>query len=407
MSPTKLSSLRNLTPPKAGSRSEQLRERRKQQSLDRYQHVTGGVHHLPHRTSQPGRDLRQIPIHPDSKSSLHGGKKSHRTKLTTKNATAPLVFTRNNQHSLGAPVLNRAKTHVRRKYSIPLRNEGVEIRMPALPILRPGWRLISGPLLAALVGLFYFFCTAPQFRIGKPVLHGLQQITPNDVEVVLNLSNVPIFMIDPQIIREKIESNFPELTGLSIQVGLPAKVVISAKERQPVLVWIKDKKVYWIDEEGVAFPPRGELKGKVLTISAEEDPPFIQESTANPQIDQEGSTASILTPGNHSKNLTNPGAQNPKEGTKSASPSKVDPKLLTIARQLNKVVPTGTILTYSSQNGLGWKDPGGWDVYIGTTLDDLEMKLVVYQSIVKEMKRKGIQPSMVNIAFLDAPFYKP
>ena len=37
---------------------------------------------------------------------------------------------------------------------------------------------------------------------------------------------------------------------------------------------------------------------------------------------------------------------------------------------------------------------------------DIEMKKTVYQAIMDSFSRQGIQPTLISVAYLDAPFYK-
>ncbi len=50
-------------------------------------------------------------------------------------------------------------------------------------------------------------------------------------------------------------------------------------------------------------------------------------------------------------------------------------------------------MTYDPQYGMGWQDPRGWSVYFGQNIQDIPMKLVIYQSIVDTFIRQGIQPT--------------
>jgi hypothetical protein len=55
---------------------------------------------------------------------------------------------------------------------------------------------------------------------------------------------------------------------------------------------------------------------------------------------------------------------------------------------------------------MGWQDARGWSVYFGQTTRDVPMKLNVYQSILDTLSKQGIQPTLISLAYLDAPFYK-
>ena len=56
--------------------------------------------------------------------------------------------------------------------------------------------------------------------------------------------------------------------------------------------------------------------------------------------------------------------------------------------------------------GIGWQDPRGWQVFFGQHTVDIPMKIKVYEAIVATLTLQGIQPEMINVAYLEAPFYK-
>jgi hypothetical protein len=93
------------------------------------------------------------------------------------------------------------------------------------------------------------------------------------------------------------------------------------------------------------------------------------------------------------------GNTNPKHKT-------VDVTLISAALKLSKLIPKNTILAYTDRYGLGWKDTNGWSVYVGPSLVNLDAKLQVYRAIVDQLNKQGIQPAVVNVEQVDAPFYR-
>ena len=84
----------------------------------------------------------------------------------------------------------------------------------------------------------------------------------------------------------------------------------------------------------------------------------------------------------------------------------MDLDIMASALLLSEQLPKNTNLVYSESEGLGWHDSRGWDVYFGKTLDDLEMKISMYQAIIDQLEQKGITPSYVNLEYLSAPYYR-
>ena len=61
---------------------------------------------------------------------------------------------------------------------------------------------------------------------------------------------------------------------------------------------------------------------------------------------------------------------------------------------------------YTAGHGLGWKDPRGWEVYFGMNLKDMEMKLRVYKTLVKRLGKEKIQPQLISVEYVHAPYYR-
>jgi hypothetical protein len=72
---------------------------------------------------------------------------------------------------------------------------------------------------------------------------------------------------------------------------------------------------------------------------------------------------------------------------------------------LSEKGPTGVKLIYDPVHGLGWTDRRGWNVYLGNE-DEIETKLQVYRSIMEHLKAQESLPTVINIQYLHAPFYR-
>ena len=89
-----------------------------------------------------------------------------------------------------------------------------------------------------------------------------------------------------------------------------------------------------------------------------------------------------------------------------AVPKQIDGTLLTAALQLNAWMPNEKTLLYQRQRGLGWKDARGWDVFVGQKLEGINDKMVMYETIVRELEKQGVSPTLVSVEFLHAPYYR-
>lgn len=277
---------------------------------------------------------------------------------------------------------------------------GTEIRLPAIPLVRPGWRAISA--LIAVVALFAIFSVwnSPFFRVQQISIVGLQRVNAADLEAVIHLQNLSIIEVRPEQVKEEIAVAFPELADVQVQVELPNFVTVSARERQPVLAWQKGDSTYWVDPEGFIFPARGEA-GPAVTVVSPDDIPAVQ-SQAAPAPDAEANPAAQPT--------AQPAVSGLLAGMGYTTPAyanrRADLKVMSATLQLVKLLPPGTQLVYDKENGLGWTDAGGWQVFIGKDLENFEAKLATYQAILSDLQNRGLQPDLISVEHLNAPFFR-
>jgi cell division protein FtsQ len=289
--------------------------------------------------------------------------------------TRPAVTVRG---SSGTPVIKRAYSRPRRQFAFSVGSSGVEMLTPAIPVFKPGWRLLSAVLTVLSACLLILITNLSDFRVQQPVLFGFERVTAADIENVLMVSGEPIYAINPMDITTQLQSAFPELTNIEVRANFPSNVIISVSERQPVIAWEFGDAAYWIDAEGYVFSPRGEA-AIPLTVVSEDAPPLQQFANKSEQaLDAEA----IL------------------------QPERVKTDILQAAQKLSEQLGTGAVIVYSAGQGLGWSDPRGWKVYIGSSLNNIDAKVKVYRTLVDKVLAQGAQPTLFNVEFLDAPYYR-
>lgn len=297
----------------------------------------------------------------------------------------------------GAASVRRSQK-ARRRYDVALGYPGAEIRLPSMPQIAIGWRLVSFVLVAALGFALYQLWNAPMYRVKAAEITGLQQISSSDVNAVLGVTGQQIFTLTAGDLEDRLLTAFPEFSSVSISIGWPDKVTVNITERTPVLTWRQDGQVNLVDEAGVAFPPR---------LEGQETPAVVVEAlTAPPEVllpDTEHLAANIV-------------ATNPANGmdvaavTGTGLPLPVARQLLTpemVSGILALAVhaPQNTPLTYDQMYGLGWKDPRGWEIYFGD-VTDIEMKLNIYRAIVNRLREDEVQPALISVVWVHAPYYR-
>jgi hypothetical protein len=85
---------------------------------------------------------------------------------------------------------------------------------------------------------------------------------------------------------------------------------------------------------------------------------------------------------------------------------RLTPDLVTSILALGAKMPPDTLVLYDSEHGLGWNDPNGWEVYFGAEDEDMEMKLRVYETLVADLQQQGIQPALISVEYVHAPYYR-
>ena len=265
------------------------------------------------------------------------------------------------------------KQRVKRRFDVSLGATGAEMRLPSLPVVHLGWRLISFSIVVGLLFCLYTLWTSPLYRVDFAEVEGLERVTWEEINTVARVFDKPIFIIEPARIQLELQQAFPELSRILVRVAFPAKVMILVEERQPVLAWKENDRILWVDLDGMAFPPRGEPPPEIMVEAM--DPPIsiipeslIIEETIQPQFLSVEMVSAIVS--------------------------------------MSVKSPENTPLVYMQDHGLGWRDQRGWDVFFGRYDEEIEMKLNLYESIVEYLSEKQIQPALISLEYLHAPYYR-
>jgi cell division protein FtsQ len=334
------------------------------------------------RQAKSGRTTRPAPA-ATRRASAEPASQPRRT-----NVYPPIVTRQGTSNT--TPLSRRATSPARRQYYYALSTPGAEVRLPALPVLRPSWRMVSGAIVILMAFCLFALWNAPTFRIGSIELTGAQRITRPDVEAVLNVANTPAVTVSPAALKEALIAAFPEFSQVSVSLSFPADLSVSVTERQPVIAWQQDGKTSWIDLEGYSFPARGEPGVSLVTVQAEGSPPSLVQET--PEEGTEAATAAAATVAS---------VLNPEKAVPFLLPETIQP-----LAEMSAQAPAGMPLVYSPDYGLGWNDPQGWKVYFGHDTRNIDLKLKEYQAIVDYIIPRNIHPAMISVEFLHAPFYR-
>lgn len=285
----------------------------------------------------------------------------------------------------------RATSRPRRQFYYAVGASGAELRLPALPVVRPGWRLVSAGMVILFSFLLMLLLSDPRFMVSSIDVVGLQRMDAAEIEGALDLTNLSIVMVRPEEVAAELQEAFPDLKDIKVSVTFPASVGITLTERTPVIAWDEGDEIYWIDSEGYVIPMRGQPAETPVMIKANTYPPLLPLPKTDAQVETEKA-------GKSTKYSEIP--------TGTIFGRQVDLSLLEGAKQLSPFVPPDSVLAYNRESGLGWTDPRGWQVFIGQTIDNIDQKLVVYQALVEKLGQQGITPRMISVEYLHAPFYR-
>ncbi|MCC6300956.1 MAG: FtsQ-type POTRA domain-containing protein [Anaerolineales bacterium] len=290
----------------------------------------------------------------------------------TKQATKPVAPLAARAKPQAAKKVNAPKQG-KRRFQIALAVPRVNFRaihMPTFPRPRVGWRALSFLLVVLCGAAIYLAFTRPELRVVEAQVTGNQILTPAEINSAINVAGQPIFTLIPSDLETRLRLNYPELASVQITAALPNLLSVHVVERKPVIRWEQGGGYTWIAEDGVAYRPRGEMVG-LISVVAESAPPVI------------GSGTDPLSPTPY-----------------------ISVEMVQALQGLGWHVPPGAVILYNESFGFGWNDPRGWRAYFGATASDVELKMRVYEEMVKTLTQRGIRPALINVTYPTAPYYR-
>ena len=252
----------------------------------------------------------------------------------------------------------------KRRFDVLLPAEmGAEVRLPAIPEIRLGARLLTSLLLVGILWAGYALLAGAAFRVGQVEIHGAEYLSEAVVRSIADVEDMAIFFVDPDQIIERLRS-YPEISGAEVTIEWPNKVMIGLVERRPVVAWDDGGRKWWLCADGVAFLEREALPGMVLVVA---DEPVLQI--------QDDPLAQVI-----------------------------DPEVLRSAVALSTMLPEAGNLRFERERGLILDDMRGWTAYFGTE-GDMAEKVLVYIRVGEWLQERATQASMVSVVDPNSPYY--
>ncbi|MDD2920748.1 MAG: FtsQ-type POTRA domain-containing protein [Anaerolineales bacterium] len=260
-----------------------------------------------------------------------------------------------------------------RRYRVALGVPDIHLRKPNFGSSNQyrGWRAASLGV-AALIGLtIYLALTLPFFKVPSITTLGNNRISREEITTALGVLGQSIFTVQPNDAAQRLQMNYPELLSAKVDVYLPNHVYVTVVEREPVILWQQNGAYTWIDAEGVAFRPHGNVGGLASVIGLA-TPPQIAPPSDNPFALQAFMSKELVD------------------------------AVLTLAPN----VPADTTMFYDATYGLGWQDSRGWKVFFGSSAHDMSLKARVYQTLAQSLVERNISPTFISVIYPDAPYYR-
>jgi len=264
----------------------------------------------------------------------------------------------------------RSGTHARQHYEFTYTAANTRVRAPAITLPSFNMHWISAILTAALIFVLFSLWNSSMFSVSVAEISGNIRLDSGEITTALHLGDQSIFLVIPAHLETSLRSEFPDLEAVDVRVIFPNRITVDVTERTPILAWYENDAVALVDINGIAFPPRGAAEGLINVVANGTPPQAVDETIP-----------------------TNEQAY-------------VSPEMVRALIAMVPHVPAGVPFVYDSQYGLGWQDTRGWQVFFGQTSDDIDLKIAAYQKIVDVLVRENRQPTLISLAYLDAPFFK-
>jgi cell division protein FtsQ len=174
------------------------------------------------------------------------------------------------------------------------------------------------------------------------------------------LEGLSVFWVDPSAVAGRVET-LPNVRAAHVKVRLPAQVIISVEERTPEIVWQTGETLWWVDGEGIIFPPRADLSGALTIVDTDAQP---------------------VSPG-----------------------QALDLSIIEAALSLRRLLPELPAMSYSRTTGISFITGEGWPVYLGDGRN-MDAKLTILVTLRKDLMARGVSPQFIDVRFVERPFYE-
>lgn len=307
------------------------RERIRRKKLERQGHVS----------PTPGKNARRM--------------RAAQTRPRSKSAPAdPLVRMTPRADTLGA---RRAARRQDRDDTPPAE------RVRPRGVIWLNWRWVSGGISVSLMILLYGLLMSDAFYVSSVAVGGVNYLTREEVFRFSRASQVHLFWLDEDEIKENLESE-ANIASAEVNIGWPNQMLqILVQERDPVITWEQGGDRVWVDINGIVMFQREDRLDLLRIV-----------------FDPEDETQDPL-----------------------GRDARIDPQIVQGALLLHSRLPNIDVMLFDPINGLGWRDPRGWIAWFGVG-DNMAMKAIVYEAMV-DANIDTYQFQEINVSDPDNPAF--
>lgn len=257
----------------------------------------------------------------------------------------------------------RKRTRRRLDFALPM-GVGVEARLPAIPIVRTGPRLLTISLLACMILALVRVLSSNDFIVERAKVLGNKLLSNAQTRSMAEVDGNLIFLVDPQRVVDQL-TQYPEVLSAEVNIVWPNQVEIKLVEREPVVEWYDAGRTWWMSEDGVAFIQHGSWPD-IVKVRAQAPVLHVFEDPLVPVI---------------------------------------KPELLSAAVNLSAKLPEIETLSYDSVYGLGIEGNNGRKVHFGVD-GDMAVKVELYRQLVERLSARNINRVEIFLMNQDRPFYR-
>ena len=207
-------------------------------------------------------------------------------------------------------------------------------------------------VLGGIVG-FWQVLRLPQLTVtsGSTLIGGSQRISTQEVFAASQVEGRSIILIRPADVAQRVAA-VPGIASVGVHVRLPNQVLIDVREQLPLVAWQGITTTVWLSAGGSEVPQAGVPPSLHLT-----------DLSGTPVSESRPTWDALL------------------------------PQLAEFRRQL----PDQAELSYGKFEGLYFRAPEGWTVWLGN--DSIAAKLALLEAARREITARGERPSVIDLRY--------